>query len=203
MGDPDLRALERQVERGSLFTHTVLTEQVVRTNENEAVVNGLVDLLVRGGLVSADDLLEAVEGARRATAEAGQLATVGVALRVDGDSEPPAVVDCERRLPVCQAVCCRLRFALSAEEVESGPLKWDLGRPYFNRQGDDGSCHQLDRETHHCGIYDERPCICREYSCADDKRIWKDFDAMELNHEWIEQNLGATEPRLVEVLMAG
>ena len=31
--------------------------------------------------------------------------------------------------------------------------------------------------------------MCRRYSCAGDTRIWKDFEAMELNEEWIREHL--------------
>ena len=42
MSSPDdLQALERQVERGNRFAHTALSEQAMRTNENEAIINGL------------------------------------------------------------------------------------------------------------------------------------------------------------------
>ena len=204
MPEPDHnRELERQVERGSLFTHTVLTEQAVRANENEAIVNGLVDLLIQSEVVKPDELLTAVESARKETADTGQLATVGVAIRIDGDeaAEPAVVVNCEERLHICKAVCCRMRFALSVEEIESGPMKWDLGRPYYNRRGDDGYCHQIDGETLGCSVYDERPSVCRKYSCAGDARIWKDFEAMEINQEWIDANLGGDEPGPVEIFM--
>ena len=196
------RELERQVERGNLFAHTVLTEQAVRANENEAIVNGLVDLLIRRELVEPDELLRAVESARRQTAESGQLATVGVAIRIDGEAPVPTVaVNCEERLHLCKAACCRMRFALSAEEIEAGPMTWDLGQPYYNRRSETGYCQQIDEETLGCGVYEERPPVCRHYSCAGDSRIWKDFDAMELNHEWIDANLGGDEPGPVEIFM--
>ena len=79
-------------------------------------------------------------------------------------------------------------------------MKWDLGRPYFNRHGADGYCHQCDSETHACGIYEERPAPCRQYSCADDKRIWKDFDAMVSTRNGSTSALG-TGPGPVEVFM--
>ena len=201
--DDRVNELERQVERGSLFTHTVLTEQAERANTTEALVNGLIDVLIQDGVIEADRLRQAAEAVQDETAAAGNLATVGVAIRIDGDEadEPPAIVDCAARLPICQAACCRMRFALSAPEIESGPVKWDLGRPYFNRRGPDGYCHQCDSATHACGVYDQRPGVCRRYSCAGDGRIWKDFDAMELNHEWIAANLGGDEPGPVEVYM--
>ena len=201
--DDRVNELERQVQRGSLFTHTLLTEQAERANTTEALVNGLIDVLIQDGVIEADRLRQAAEAVQDETAAAGNLATVGVAIRIDGDEadEPPAIVDCAARLPICQAACCRMRFALSAHEIESGPVKWDLGRPYFNRRGPDGYCHQCDSGTHACGVYDERPGVCRRYSCAGDGRIWKDFDAMELNHEWIAANLGGDEPGPVDAFM--
>ena len=169
--DDGVNELERQVQRGSLFTHTLLTEQAERANTTEALVNGLIDVLIQDGVIEADRLRQAAEAVQDETAAAGNLATVGVAIRIDGDEadEPPAIVDCAARLPICQAACCRMRFALSAPEIESGPVKWDLGRPYFNRRGPDGYCHQCDSGTHACGVYDERPGVCRRSStpCAD------------------------------------
>ena len=86
-----------------------------------------------------------------------------------------------------------MRFALSAEDIEAGPLGWDLGRPYYNRRGHDGYCHRCDPAGPACGVYEERPSVCRNYSCAGDDRIWTDFDGMELNQEWIDANLGGDE----------
>lgn len=204
MTEPDpLRELERQVERGNLFAHSVMTDTVLRANQNEAVVNGLVDLLIQHKVVDSDELLAAVQNVRRQIAEAGEAASVGVAIRVDAEGvvAPEVPVDCEARLPVCKAVCCRLRFALSVEEVEGGLMKWDLGRPYYNRQGPDGYCHQSHAGTHTCDVYEERPTVCRQYSCARDARIWKDFEAMEINQEWIDENLGPDGPGPVEIFM--
>ena len=206
MSSPDdLRALERQVERGNRFAHTALSEQAMRTNENEAIINGLVDFLIGQGLVELDGLQRAVDSARRETADKGDQAMVPIALRIDGPeaAEPAAVVDCQARLPVCKAVCCRLRFALSAEEVESGPLRWDLGQPYYNRVGEGGYCQQIDVASGACGIYEDRPPVCRSYTCAGDERIWTDFEAMELNEAWIAANLDAPEVSFVEILMEG
>ena len=203
MTEPDpLRELERQVEQGNLFTHAALSAQADHFNGSDALVNGLVELLIRHEVVDPDELLAAVRSVRGQISAAGRAAELDVAVRVDNpDAEGAgAPVDCEARLPVCKAVCCRLRFPLSAAEVESGPLKWELGRPYFNRHGDDGYCHQCDGETHACRIYDERPAPCRQYSCADDPRIWTDFDAMVINQAWIDEHLGERGP--VEIFMS-
>jgi len=195
---PDrLEEFERQVERGNLFAHSALTEQATRINEAAAVVNGLVGLLVQRGLIEGEELLAVVDAVRERTEQAGQQADVGIAVRRDEQGEEP-VIDCEARLHVCKAACCRLHFALSVEEVErGGPLKWELGHPYFNRHNADGYCHQWDGG---CGIYEQRPSVCRLYSCAEDERIWKDFDAMELNHEFIDAHLNG-ERGPIEIFM--
>jgi Fe-S-cluster containining protein len=198
--EPDpLRELERQVERGHVFAHAVLSEQASRADENEAIIRGLVELLIERDVVEADDLVAAVNAVRAQT-----IAAPDIAVRVDDEHDPEygAPVDCEARLHICKAVCCRLRFPLSVEEVEAGgPIKWDLGRPYFNRHGSDGYCHQCDSETHACHIYEARPAPCRQYSCVGDDRIWKDFDAMELNQEYIDERLGSTGPGPIDVFM--
>jgi Putative zinc- or iron-chelating domain len=199
--DP-LRELERQVERGSLFAHAALSEQANRFNDGYALVNGLVELLIQNKLVDADELLKAVKSVRGQIADAGQAAELDVVVRVDAeDPTPGPPVDCEARLPYCKAVCCRLRFPLNVEEIESGRMKWDLGRPYFNRHGGDGYCLHCDGETRACGVYEQRPTPCRQYSCAGDTRIWKDFDAMVINQEWIDATLGQG-PGPIEIFMS-
>ena len=193
MSEPDpLRELERQVEQGNLFAHSALTQQAARANEADALLNGLVALLVQRGVVGADELMEVVDSARAQTER-----RVPVAVRVD-QAGPEPVIDCEARLPVCKAVCCRLHFALSVEEIESGSMKWELGHPYFNRHNADGYCHQWDGG---CGVYESRPSVCRLYTCANDDRIWKDFEAMEINQEWIDEHVGA-ERSPVEIFMS-
>ena len=85
-------------------------------------------------------------------------------------------IDCESLLPLCHAACCRLRFALTATDVEKGQVKWNLGQPYMIRQGEDGYCHHFDRGAQHCGLYENRPFVCRAYDCRKDQRIWLDFE---------------------------
>ncbi|MGB3695720.1 MAG: YkgJ family cysteine cluster protein [Spirulinaceae cyanobacterium] len=199
----DYQELEHQVEKGNLFAHTVLTEQILRFNESESFIYGLIDYLIQKGIVQSDELKAVVESVRQEIIEKEELATLGVSIRVDSeeDEQQTTVVNCEERLPICKAVCCRLRFALSVEEIETGKMKWELGKPYYNRHHQHGYCHQMDLEKKCCQIYENRPSVCRKYSCANDKRIWKDFEKMELNEEWIDENLNREEFGLVEVFM--
>ena len=203
MSDP-LHELERQVERGNLFAHSAMTETVARLNEATAVVNGLVGLLVQRGVVSSDELLAVVDAVRTETEKAGQEAKLGIAVRKDGEDafKPDVEVDCEARIPYCRGACCSFSFPLTVEEIErGGPLKWDLGRPYHNRRGASGYCHMADDASHFCTIYDERPTLCRQYTCVTDKRIWKDFDAMIPNTEFLDEHFEKAARGPVEIFM--
>jgi hypothetical protein len=100
------------------------------------------------------------------------------------------LVNCQERLPICRAICCKLSFALTAKEVEAGHVKWDIGMPYHIRHEASGFCTHLQDNPRGCGVYEHRPAICRRWSCAGDERIWKDFDGMVLNDEWINAHLG-------------
>lgn len=195
--------LERQVERGSLFTHTALSGLAQRTFETESIVLGLVDVLLGKGVIDEESLTAAANDARDAMDERGETTLPGIQLRIDSpEIENQTVeVDCAARMHVCHAICCKLNFALTGPEIEGGKVKWDLGRPYLIRHDEEGFCTHCSRETGACGVYEDRPQICRAYSCAGDTRIWKDFDNMVLNDEWLEENLIEEGPRLVATAM--
>jgi len=198
-----INSVERQVERGSLFMHTALSETAERVTEVETFLYGLIDVLVANKTINQDALRQAVAAVRGELDQRGETVSPAVALRVDTETPTDVFVpvNCAERMHVCHAICCRLHFALSASEVEAGTLKWDLGRPYHIRQDATGTCVHNDPETHGCSVYAARPSVCRGYSCANDERIWSDFENMQLNTAWIEENLHATGPRLAHATM--
>lgn len=195
--------VERQLERSSFFTHTALGIQAERINEIESFLYGVIDVLVKKGVIIPDELTEAAEAVRKEMYEKGEQAHTGVGIRIDDPEKNQAFVpvNCEERMHTCEAVCCKLNFALSVEEIEAGVVKWDLGKPYFIRHEATGYCTHLDAKKKCCSVYENRPPVCKNYSCAADKRIWKDFEKMELNKEWITENLKEQGPRLVSALM--
>jgi Fe-S-cluster containining protein len=191
-----LKQLERQVERGQLFEHTALGESFRRLGEAETFLHGLLDLLLAKEIVTDEELREAAAGVRQELIERGQLSGPGTAIGIEDLSQPaPLAVDCEKRMHICHAVCCKLHFALTIPEIESTKIKWDLGRPYFIRQTDGGLCIHNDDQTGRCGVYSDRPAACQKYSCVNDERIWKNFERMELNEEWIESHLSQNVTR--------
>ena len=199
-----LERLERQVERGSLFTHTALSETADRLTEVEAMLYGLIDVVVQRGAAGSAEIHAASSKVRAALDAAGETVSPGVALRVDPEiaaTQAFVPVNCDERIPICGGICCKLSFALSQAEVEVGRVRWDLGQPYYIRHEADGRCTHQDRDCHRCGVYADRPAVCKGYSCANDTRIWKDFDKMLLNTEWIEQNFASSLPQLVRAQM--
>lgn len=229
-----LDELDRQIQRGSLFTQAVLQRTSQRVSETEVVLAKVIDSLVeRGvldpaelGLTAADDGVANGGAASHpagpdpadtgpaaagptdtgpALTESTKIKWPAVALRVDPidtETSDTELVDCGARMPVCHAVCCKLKFPLSPEEVERGAIKWDIGHPYLIRHDSDGCCTHNDRSTHGCTKYDERPMICRTYSCAADTRIWSDFDNMVLNQEWIAEHLSGADGMYFETVAA-
>ncbi|ACK69224.1 protein of unknown function UPF0153 [Gloeothece citriformis PCC 7424] len=190
--------LETQLERSEFFTHTLLSQYSTRINEIESFLYAVIDILIQKGIVSADDFAKAVAQVRQEIVEKGESCNPNLALRMDREQDDEFIpVNCQERLPICQAVCCKLDFALSPQEVESGQIKWDLGRPYFIRQEKEGYCTHNDPETKGCKIYENRPSVCKKYSCAKDERIWKDFEKMELNQEWINHYTQQKRPKLI------
>lgn len=88
----------------------------------------------------------------------------------------PVEIDCEARIPLCKAACCRLNAALSWQDIEEGVLVWDQDTPYLNAHDADGYCVHLKRPESRCSVYSQRPAVCRVYDCRNDQRIWVDFE---------------------------
>jgi Fe-S-cluster containining protein len=204
----DVGELERQLRHASFFTQASLEQHGKLTGQLDVYVTSLIELLLERGVIDMDALGEVVEANRkeqqsaaRATYDAnGQMPKwPTVMVREDAppagdqddgeggsaDASPEVEVDCAARMHVCKAACCSLPFPLSADEVEAGDVKWDLGHPYVIRQSEQGYCVHNDRESGGCTVYDARPGVCRGYSCAEDDRIWLDFDRMILNEEFL------------------
>jgi Fe-S-cluster containining protein len=165
------------VERALRFNHIMM--MVIQDQGNEAVayVQALADLLVQKGLIRHEELEEPLEQARQEVAKV-PMPRVRLAEMGDKYAAGEAVeVDCAARIPLCQGRCCTFRFFLTKQDLEEGAAEWDYGNPYWIKQREDGFCVHSDPTTHLCTIHDKRPHVCRKYSCRDDKRIWKDFEA--------------------------
>lgn len=120
----------------------------------------------------------------------------GARYRIDPPNPAPeAVINCAERVHLCKAVCCKLNFALTPGEVRSGKVKWDRKLPYLIAHGEDGYCAHLDQGKG-CNIFEDRPALCRRFDCRTDGRVWKDFEGMVPNTEWID-GIVASSQRVV------
>jgi Fe-S-cluster containining protein len=199
--DDPVAELEHQIRQGSFFLQASLEQHGQLTSRLDAFLTALIDVLIESDVVDVDRLGAVVAANRRQQAEekaaelqdgSGLGSWPSVVVREekpDEPDEPDVPVDCAARLPICKAACCSLRFPLSPSEVEQGTAKWDIGHPYLIRHTSEGFCVHNDRATGGCKIYDQRPGVCRRYSCAGDTRIWKDFDNMVLNEEYLASRI--------------
>jgi hypothetical protein len=175
-----IEGLRDEVAEGLLFAHSRANANTSRVLEVASFSYALIELLMERGLISVEELDERKRIVGQRLVEKYVENGMGVALTKEEQDkysyQSEVEVDCENRLPLCRAACCRLRFALTAQDVDEGTVKWELGRPYLIRQDPDGYCHHLDRDRLGCGIYGNRPIVCRGYDCRQDTRIWADFE---------------------------
>ena len=168
-----------------MYLHSRANANTSKTLEVAAFTYALIELLSERGMIAIAELDERKKVVGQRLVERFVEKGMGVALTKDEQDKysyhNEVRIDCENRLHLCRASCCRLRFALSIQDVEEGSVKWDLGHPYMIRQGPDGYCHHFERQTQGCGVYNSRPVVCRGYDCRQDKRIWLDFETE--NHQ--------------------
>ncbi len=180
INDRTVEDLREEVAYGLLYTHSRSNANSGKLLEVASFSYALIELLSERGLISIEELDERKKQVNRRLSEKFSETGMGVALtkeEQDDVGNPQSVeIDCQNRVHLCQAACCRLRFALTVPDVENGKVKWNLGQPYMIRQGEDGYCHHFDRKARFCSIYEDRPFVCRSYDCRNDKRIWQDFE---------------------------
>lgn len=168
MDDTGLRAaLERLLTDNERARHGIA--------ELQQQIETLIEIMVAAGTLKPGHaeliakLRRRVEVARKAPVE---LSGLEDKYAVTGDP-----IDCESRLPLCQARCCSFAVALSRQDVAEGQLAWEIDQPYRMARGPDGYCGHLGRDDAKCQRYEHRPATCRIYSCRTDQRVWLDFDA--------------------------
>lgn len=171
-------ALEQRLARGLQFADMLGFTNQQETRENRITVEALAELLIAKGVVHLREL----EARKQAIASAARAERTGPAVHLVATEDKYAAptgepIDCENRLHLCRARCCKLWFALSVQDLEERIVRWNYAQPYAVAQREDGYCvHQEVDGSRRCGIYEHRPLVCRTYSCRDDRRIWLDFD---------------------------
>ena len=131
----------------------------------------LVELLIRRGQLGPGH-----SGLVRRVKADHSPARVHLTLVADKRAVQGSDVDCASLMHLCKARCCAMDVALSRQDIEEGRLRWDLDKPYLLAKNlDNGYCANL-RPDGGCCAYDDRPAVCRQYDCRNDKRVWVDFE---------------------------
>jgi hypothetical protein len=176
-------AMEEILE-GFLYSYRQLDSNALKVYEASADLYSLIKILVAKGIIGAGELEQYKEEVKKRLDDSFKEADIGVRVRrsdTDKESKVEEVrVDCEKRKYICKAACCTLTYPLSLQDINQG-IRWSLARPFMNAREVDGYCIHLQRDSLKCTIYEQRPAICREYSCRNDRRIWLDFDKMIIN----------------------
>ncbi|PIZ50935.1 hypothetical protein COY27_05300 [Candidatus Woesearchaeota archaeon CG_4_10_14_0_2_um_filter_33_13] len=78
----------------------------------------------------------------------------------------------EVRVEYCQSACCHIKDKeiTEAEALtlgDHGAIKRE-GEWYLRNNPNTGACVYLNPTLGGCGIYDQRPQVCRDYSCVND-----------------------------------
>lgn len=180
--------LRREVAGGLRYTHTRASANTGKLLEVASFAYAAIELLAEKGILEIAQLDErkaaVAERLMKKFTEDGLGAAYQDPEYDKYTFDKTADIDCESRLDVCKAACCRLRFALSRQDVKEGIVQWEFSHPYFIAHGADGYCRHLDREGQRCSIHEHRPVPCRGYDCRNDKRIWSDFHKKLLSAEF-------------------
>lgn len=165
------------IENALRFLHLVDMETKARVAELSATLHAVMETLVGAGQLP----LETYEKRKRLTMvreneRAGGEAGVMVANIPDkyALSELPQI-DCASRLHLCKARCCSFTFPLSVQDLDERVVRWSYGAPYKIAQRPDGYCVH-NEPGGKCGVYTNRPGVCRTYDCRRDARVWIDFE---------------------------
>jgi Fe-S-cluster containining protein len=186
VAQPESAPVEREhvvrseVAGGLRYAHARANSNTARLVDVSAFAYAAIELLAERGLITIAELDERKKIVAGRLIEQLRQEGVGAAYQDPEHEkygfESTVQIDCASRLHLCKAACCRLRFALSRQDVEEGIVQWDFRHPYFIASSEDGYCHHLDRTTSGCSIHANRPVPCRAYDCRRDQRIWSDFE---------------------------
>ncbi len=135
---------------GLLYTHIRINDNTKKTLEAASFLYALIELLSEKVILT----IEYLDERKRKVAESlvKKFTESGIGLLYQDPEydkytfEHEACVDCESRLPVCKAICCKFPFALSRQDVEEGIIRWEFGRPYLIAHDVDDYWVHLDSE---------------------------------------------------------
>ncbi len=187
-----LSEIHHELSAGFLYTHTRINNNTSKSLEVASFLYALIELLDEKGLISIEELDERKKQVAERLVK--KFAESGIGLMYQDPEydkytfEHETQVDCQSRLPLCKAICCKFPYALSRQDVEEGVIRWEFGRPYLIAHDTDGYCVHLDRKTYKCTAYDHRPVPCQGFDCQENEKwqVWLNYEKNIINPELIE-----------------
>jgi len=194
---------ERQISVGLGFCHNEINTLARQMVAASTQVNALTAILTERGLLTKEEMESRQAEERKRLMSVLNREDFGVAIseefpdKYDIPAEKLPQIDCEARLPLCGAACCSMRFALTAQDLDEGVVRWEYGQPYLIRHDNAvGRCVHQDPDNFHCGIYEKRPSVCRVYDCRTDARVWVDFEKRIINPDlFVTMSNGRRRPQ--------
>jgi hypothetical protein len=182
-----LGELREEVVGGLRYVHYQLGVNTGKVLETTSFLYALIEMLIEKGVMTEAELNERkVDVANRLVEKFRELGMGAVFQEKEQDKytfDREVQIDCENRVHICQAACCRMSFALSRQDIEEGKLRWNLEKPYLIAKDGNGYCYHLDKSSYRCTVREQRPVPCRAYDCRNDKRIWLNFEKGIINPE--------------------
>jgi len=174
---PQTPPTRNEIEDGLRYLVHRAFQTTLTEGDLTAGLRALIETLVEEGVIKPE-LFER-KRKRLMAIEADRINSERLIQLGSGDDKYQAKspdIDCAAIMPICKARCCKFAVNLSAQDLDEGGLQWDYGKPYQIRRKEDGYCTHSVPSTHQCGVYKQRPHICRVYDCRQDARIWTDFE---------------------------
>ena len=174
-----LTELRQEIVAGLMYTHSRANANTSRALETATFLYALIEVLTEKGVLTIEELDSRKDNIADRVEKRFLSKGMGVVLQEPDqdkyDFQSEAHVDCENRVHLCKAACCRMIFPLSRQDIAERIIMWDLESPYLIAQTEDGYCRHLDRTGCRCKVREYRPIPCRAYDCSHDPRIWSDF----------------------------
>ena len=146
-----LGELRKEIVASLVYTHSRANANTSRALETASFLYALIEVLTEKGVLTIEELDERKDKIADRVEKRFLSKGMGV---VPQDPEQDkyafageAHVDCENRVHLCKAACCRMLFPLSRQDIAERIVMWDLEAPYMIAQTEDRYCRHLDRTT--------------------------------------------------------
>lgn len=184
-------SLREDLNAAMRFLHFMGMQTKLDVVDTSSRLFALIEELVANGQLDLHRFDERLLRLRvKEEARAQDYAHVQVADNIDKYKiEDIPQIDCQSRISLCKARCCKLVFHLSFQDLDEHIIQWDYSAPYQIRRKSNGFCIHHHNSSGRCLVYVNRPAMCRTYDCRYDKRIWIDFEQRILSPEEENQHV--------------